>query len=112
MLLKIPKTKSENDVNFWMINGGFETFDSYGGFPEIFNLHGDFFDNLKPYYQTDKYLFVHAGINPEKPLDEQNEDDLLWIRDKFINFKHNLKQKIIFTLLMISIINFWIIWIK
>lgn len=96
MLLKIPVTKSETDVNFWMINGGVETFDSYGGFENIFKLHGDFFNNLKPYYLTDKYLFVHAGINPDKPLDEQNENDLLWIRDDFIDRKHNLKQKVIF----------------
>ena len=96
MLLKIPVTKKEEDVNFWMVNGGVETFDSYGGFENIFKLHGDFFNNLKPYYLTDKYLFVHAGINPDKPLDEQSENDLLWIRDDFIDKKHNLKQKVIF----------------
>ena len=96
MLLKIPETKSETDVNYWMINGGVETFDSYGNFENIFNYHRDFFNNLKLYYLTDKYLFVHAGINPDKSLEEQTEDDFLWIRDSFINKKHNLKQKIIF----------------
>ena len=96
MLLKIPETKSENDVNFWMVNGGAETFDSYGNFEDIFKLHGGFFSQLKLYHLTDKYLFVHAGIRPDKRLEEQDEENFLWIRDNFINKKHNLKQKIIF----------------
>ena len=96
MLLKIIETKSENDVNFWLVNGGAQTFDSYGSCEKIFELHSDFFRQLKLYYLTDKYLFVHAGIRPDKPLEEQEEEDFLWIRDNFINNKHNLKQKIIF----------------
>ncbi len=96
MLLKCLKTKSETDVCTWMINGGADTLDSYGDIIEMLNMHGDFFKSLYPYYLTDKYLFVHAGINPKKPLDKQTEDDLLWIRDDFINKKHSLKQKVIF----------------
>lgn len=30
-------------------------------------------------------LFVHAGIRPGVPLEEQTEDDLLWIRDPFLD---------------------------
>ena len=45
---------------------------------------------------TDKYLFVHAGINPEYSLEEQDEVDLVYIRGKFIYSKHKLPQKIIF----------------
>jgi serine/threonine protein phosphatase 1 len=32
-------------------------------------------------------MFVHAGVRPKVPLDEQNEDDLLWIRELFLNSK-------------------------
>ena len=49
-----------------------------------------FLKNLQLSYTLGKYLFVHAGINPEKSLSEQNEKDLLWSRsDKFFdkNFK-------------------------
>ena len=31
------------------------------------------------------YLFVHAGIRPGIPLEEQNPADLRWIRDSFIS---------------------------
>jgi serine/threonine protein phosphatase 1 len=30
------------------------------------------------------YLFVHAGIRPGVPLERQERDDLLWIRDEFL----------------------------
>lgn len=76
--------------------GGPNTVRSYGSYINIFKIHGDFFKNLKFYYLTDKYLFVHAGINPDYSLNDQNEVDLVYIRGKFIYSKHNLPQKIIF----------------
>ena len=33
-----------------------------------------------------KYFFCHAGIDPTLPFDEQAEEDLLWIREKFFSF--------------------------
>lgn len=76
--------------------GGPATTKSYGGFNNIMKIHGDFYKNLKFYYLTDKYLFVHAGINPNYSLEEQNEVDLVYIRSAFFNNKHKLPQKIIF----------------
>jgi len=80
---------------FWNY-GGPATVRSYGSFENIYKTHGDFFKQLRFYYLTDKYLFVHAGINPAYSLEEQNETDLVYIRHKFIYPKHNLPQKIIF----------------
>ena len=82
----------------WLFDnyGGPATVRSYGSFDNIMKVHGDFYKNLKFYYLTDKYLFVHAGINPDYPLEEQDEIDLVYIRGAFFNHKHNLPQKIIF----------------
>ncbi|MXO89441.1 metallophosphoesterase family protein [Pontixanthobacter aquaemixtae] len=33
------------------------------------------------------YLFVHAGINPKRALDEQKPRELRWIRDPFLQHK-------------------------
>ena len=33
----------------------------------------------------EEYIFVHAGLNPDKSLEEQEDEDLLWIREKFYN---------------------------
>ena len=80
---------------FWNY-GGPATVKSYGSFENIYEIHGDFLENLKYYYLTDKYLFVHAGINPSYSLEDQDETDMVYIRSKFIYSKHNLSQKIIF----------------
>jgi len=90
--------KSDEYYNYLFWNyGGPETVKSYGGkFENILNIHGDFFRNLQFYHLTDKYLFVHAGINPKYDLDNQIETDFVYIRSAFYNSKHNLKQKVIF----------------
>lgn len=80
---------------FWNY-GGTETVKSYGSFDNIYKIHGEFLDSLKFYYKTDNYLFVHAGINPDYSLEQQNETDLVYIRHKFIYSKTNIPQKIIF----------------
>ena len=80
---------------FWTY-GGKATIKSYGDIENIEKVHGDFFKSLKFYHLTDKYLFVHAGINPDIPFDKQSEVDLVYIRGKFIYSKHNLPQKINF----------------
>src|SRR5436190_18281240 len=36
---------------------------------------------LRMSYDDGRRLFVHAGINPEKALDAQDDEDLLWIRE-------------------------------
>ncbi len=80
---------------FWTY-GGVQTAESYGSFENIYNIHGEFFENLKPYYMTDDYLFIHAGIRPNVPFEKQDEKDFYYIRHEFIDRKHNLPQKIIF----------------
>ncbi len=39
---------------------------------------------LPAFHVLGDYLFVHAGIRPRVPLDEQKERDLLWIRQPFL----------------------------
>ena len=36
-------------------------------------------------WQCGDYLFVHAGIRPGLPLDEQRPSDLRWIRREFLD---------------------------
>jgi serine/threonine protein phosphatase 1 len=31
------------------------------------------------------YVFVHAGLHPDRPLDAQTEHDMLWIREPFLS---------------------------
>ena len=47
--------------------------------------HLDFIDALPLWHQTDDLLFVHAGLRPGIALEEQREDDLIWIREGFVD---------------------------
>ncbi|MCR4881308.1 MAG: serine/threonine protein phosphatase [bacterium] len=86
----------KNAEYFFMTYGGVQTIESYGNVENILKIHGDFYRNLKQYYVTDDYIFVHGGINPDIPLEEHSELELLMIRDEFIYRPTNLLQKVIF----------------
>ena len=62
---------------------GFEKFAARGR-KAISPKHGAFLDGLPIWFETDDILFVHAGIRPGFPLEAQDEDDLMWIRDEFL----------------------------
>lgn len=44
----------------------------------------DFLAGFEELIVAGDYVFVHAGINPDLPLDEQKRHDLLWIRERFL----------------------------
>lgn len=46
--------------------------------------HRAFIENLPLTAQFGDYLFVHAGIRPGVPLDRQDPQDLIWIREEFL----------------------------
>ena len=47
----------------------------------------DFIKNLPLYYKIKidgrDYIFCHAGINPNKPLEQQDKDELIWEQETF-----------------------------
>ncbi len=87
-------------------NGGIATLASYGlptqnvlsetVLSAIPPDHIGFYENLQGYYVMAPYLCVHAGIHPQKSLEEQTGDELFWIRNKFIYSSHPLPYTILF----------------
>lgn len=55
--------------------------------------HLDWLEARPLSYETDRYLFVHAGLRPGIPLAEQGREDLLWIRESFIRSDHDFGGK-------------------
>lgn len=51
--------------------------------------HKAFLSDLELQYATGGYLFVHAGVRPGCPIEEQDPDDLLWIRSEFLNSRED-----------------------
>jgi serine/threonine protein phosphatase 1 len=70
----------------WLGQGGVMTLRSFGVAEARALPRGDV-DWLRtlPLTKDDgRRFFVHAGVDPRLPLDAQNEDDLLWIREPFL----------------------------
>ena len=44
-----------------------------------------FLRKLAVQHQVGKYVFVHAGVDPQQPYAEQSAEQFLWIRDKFLH---------------------------
>lgn len=84
--------------------GGRQTLKSYGvksnhfglvarGFPILAQElaermppeHLAFLRGLSSTVRFGGFLFVHAGIRPGIPLEKQDPEDLIWIRDEFLN---------------------------
>jgi len=86
-----------HDEGIYLPNGGLATLESYGGdFSNIPQAHLSFFESLRPMYETPEYLFVHAGLRPLVPLDKQELDDLVWIRQEFIQFIGRFPKPVVF----------------
>ncbi len=89
----------------WMLNGGAATVRSYGVDARAESAeiavampppHLEFLDRLITTHTADTHLLVHAGVRPDRPLDEQREEDLLWIRDEFVVAPHVLPMTVVF----------------
>jgi serine/threonine protein phosphatase 1 len=87
----------------WAEHGGRETLLSYGVAPPKHRSDADawvrtrddfaaalpdghvrFMRNLSLWESLGDYVFVHAGVRPGVALDKQEERDLLWIREEFL----------------------------
>ena len=49
--------------------------------------HRKFLDELPTHFETDDYIFVHAGLYPTIELKDQNDQDKMWIRADFLESK-------------------------
>ncbi len=63
---------------------------------EMNAAHLKFLRGLSLFYETDGYLFVHAGLKPGLPLAKQDPQDLLWIRDDFLSSDYDFGKTVVF----------------
>lgn len=47
--------------------------------------HREFLASLPFWHQTDDLLFVHAGIEPGVPLEQNSPEQLMWMREPFLS---------------------------
>jgi serine/threonine protein phosphatase 1 len=75
------------DELLWILNGGLATLESYGveTAADIPPEHVVWFKSLPLAMSDAKRFFVHAGVEPGTPLNEQPEEAMLWIRQPFLS---------------------------
>jgi serine/threonine protein phosphatase 1 len=88
-------------LQYWEPLGGMQTLASYGielhdENETAFNLHRRFVDAfprahelvmqcMRNQFSCGDFLFVHAGIRPDIPIEHQDANDLIWIRNEFLD---------------------------
>jgi serine/threonine protein phosphatase 1 len=92
-------------LHYWRQLGGMQTLASYGVHPRAggeteIDLHRRFLrafprahelflQCLRYHFSCGDFLFVHAGVRPGIPIEQQDAMDLLWIRHEFLDSEQN-----------------------
>lgn len=100
LLDAIHPSKNSSNYRMWMANGGEETLKGYlrragENIDNPYTIprfriidfipkeHLDFYNSLEYYYETESFIFVHAGCDPTSPLLNQDRHELMWDRELF-----------------------------
>ncbi len=97
----------------WLRVGGLQTLTSYGLTPALPRDHAEqtmlvrqliaamppdhlsFLKRLRLTFTCGDFFFTHAGVRPGIPLPQQQEADLLWIRDEFLDSQEDFGKYVV-----------------
>lgn len=85
--LLLSALDSEDAEFNWLANGGDATLRNYGvsHAKDLPPAHIDWIESLLLFHDDGQRFFVHAGVHPDRPLNQQRTRDLLWIREPFLS---------------------------
>ena len=92
MLVKYVANVDQN----WLYNGYKPTLISYEGHKEDLLKDIRWMGGLPLYYEDEHFIYVHAGIDKDLPMDQQDDETLLWTRRDFYLDPRPYNKKIIF----------------
>jgi serine/threonine protein phosphatase 1 len=79
--MMVEALRDPGKMEAWMAKGGDTALASYGGYPaNVPPSHITWLDQLALMHLDAHRLYVHAGVDPEIPLELQSETTLLWKR--------------------------------
>jgi serine/threonine protein phosphatase 1 len=103
-----------SSLDGWLRNGGEETLRSYNVDVDglearrapplawqaalldvLPKAHWRFLESLELKRVIGDYVFVHAGLRPGVPLEDQKPDDLLWIRQLFLDCQEPFEKVVV-----------------
>ena len=82
-----------NNFNLWMYNGGSSTLNSFDG--KVPAEYLNWMRDLKLYYEDDYFYYVHAGLRPHVKIEDNDRDDIIWIRYDFLLSDYKFKKRVI-----------------
>jgi serine/threonine protein phosphatase 1 len=101
MFLDFLQHPESPGAGLFVLNGGSATLANYAqedGSIEMPDKHVAFFRDLKLFYETDDYFFVHAGV-PDIPLksirESEHELAMLWSRHPFLGSDYKWEKIIV-----------------
>ncbi len=82
----------------YVLNGGQATLENYQQQDKLHipKSHLDFLESLHIWYETERFIFVHAGLRPGIPLAAQQEKDMIWIREEFLHSDYDWGKTIVY----------------
>lgn len=94
--MMLDSTIDQQKLNHWLKNGGGDTLKSFGvsSVKELPYKYLVFLKRTKFFIATNKYIFVHAGLdfNIENPF--ADKEAMLWIRDEYFD-KSKINNRIL-----------------
>jgi serine/threonine protein phosphatase 1 len=104
--------RKPEQLRHFLKHGGYETALSFGltahelGTLDLEEIHAlycaripqsvrDYVASFETMIRAGDYVFVHAGIDPARPLAEQKRSDLLWIRGGFLDHQGALEKVVV-----------------
>ena len=86
VMMLAARDGGRSDRKMWLGVGGVQALGSYGPAPGVTGTlddvpggHWEFLENeLVPYHETDRFIFVHAGVTYSDKMDEQPSSVLYW----------------------------------
>jgi serine/threonine protein phosphatase 1 len=84
-LMMLRARDGMGEERFWREHGGDAALASYappdrpGRLADVPDRHWRFLAaHCRDFHETDRQIFVHAGLSPRRPADDQDEYDLFW----------------------------------
>jgi serine/threonine protein phosphatase 1 len=86
-----------DDAGMWMVNGGVATLRSYGidDITKLPPVHLKWMNALPTSYDDGLRHYVHAGIDPTIPLDQQNDGIRLWVREPWLSGDYDVGRLVV-----------------
>jgi serine/threonine protein phosphatase 1 len=85
VMMLAARDGGRGERKMWLSVGGVQALGSYGGHGRTGSLesvppeHWDFLESeLVDYHERERFIFVHAGVYTDTPLDEQPDSMLFW----------------------------------